>query len=82
MQNIAKAMKAIVSLCSMLLNILLTGGKYGTSVSGNKPSAYKKSQEQKHKDFAIYGGTMCKICSKRIPGNKTYCYNCWRQYRK
>jgi hypothetical protein len=47
-----------------------------------KQKRYIKAQKQRRKDFHTFGGKPCKICSTRIPGNKTYCYDCWYKYRK
>jgi hypothetical protein len=65
-----------------LIDTLITGGKYGSSVSGKYSYDYAKSVEKRDKDFAKHGARPCKICSRRIPGNMSHCGSCFFKYVK
>ena len=78
-------LRAVISACRYIgkfFVVLFTGGKYGPAVPSEHSYKYSKSQEQKRKDFREFGGRACKICSARIPGNKSYCGPCFFKYVK
>jgi len=75
-------LKSILRAILSTFNVLFTGGKFGTSVRSDNYHKYTKSQEQKRKDFATFGGRKCKVCGTRIPGNRHYCPSCYDKYIK
>jgi len=56
-----------------LIDTLITGGKYGSSVPSKYSYDYARSVEKRDKDYARHGATSCKICSGRIPANWSHC---------
>ena len=74
--------KTILGAISNITHTLITGGPYETIQYSAKERKYAAAKAQKDKDFTKYGGTPCKVCSKRIPGNKSYCAPCYFKYIK
>lgn len=62
------------------IDTLITGGKYGPSVASEHSYNYSKWQKKRDKDFAQFGAHSCKICSTKIPANKSYCGSCYFKY--
>lgn len=75
-------MRSVIKVIAGWVHTLFTGGLHERMTLTSKERKIEAWRQQREKDFAKYGGTGCKICGKRIPGNKTYCGSCYVQYRK
>lgn len=75
-------LKALLMNLWNFLGIVVTGGKYGSSVHDSPSSKYEAYQKQRKKEFETFGMHQCKICHTKIPGNKSYCGACYHNYKK
>jgi hypothetical protein len=64
------------------LGVIFTGGRFGSGVPSPHSYDYSKQQERRRKEFEKFGTHQCKICSTKIPGNKSYCGACYFKYIK